>query len=100
MIKSLITNDLIFDFVTEYATSTTIPDTVIDLEFNAFDAFISFLADKDLRYDTKAEKLMDQLKKKPTKKATRSLINSCNWNVASKKSKWRSSGPTQRSLPT
>ncbi len=64
VIKSLISNDLIFDFVTEYATNTTIPDTVIDLKFNDFDAFISFLADKDLRYDTKAEKLMDQLKEK------------------------------------
>lgn len=62
IIQSLIQNDLIFDFATEYATNIEIPDTVIDLRFNDFEVFLDFIADKDLRYETEAEKLMDNLK--------------------------------------
>lgn len=62
VIRSLIENDLIFDFVTEYSTQATLPDTVIDLSFTDFAAFLSFLDGKDLRYETESEELLDDLK--------------------------------------
>ena len=62
VIRSLIDNNLIFDFVTEYSNQTALPDTVIDLKFTDFDAFLSFLDGKDLRYETKSELLLDELK--------------------------------------
>lgn len=61
VIRSLVDNDLIFDFVTEYATQTTLPDTVIDLSFNDFDAFLTFLEGKEDRYNTRSEQQFKKL---------------------------------------
>ncbi|NRB63813.1 MAG: S41 family peptidase [Saprospiraceae bacterium] len=61
IIQSLVQNNLIFDFVTEYANSITIPDTVIDLQFDDYSAFLTFIADKSVQYETQTEKLMDNL---------------------------------------
>lgn len=71
VLRSLIENDLIFDFVTEYSTQTTLPDTVIDLRFTDFDAFLAFLDGKDVRYETESEALLDALKAKATEEGYR-----------------------------
>ncbi len=61
VLAALNSNDLIFDFVTEYMLDQPVPEDVFDIQFNAFDSFLAFLADKDLRYDTRSEKILRQL---------------------------------------
>jgi carboxyl-terminal processing protease len=61
VIKSLEKEHLIFDFVTEYYTDASQVPSVEELRFTDYDAFLSFLQERAFRFQTKSEKLLQQL---------------------------------------
>jgi len=67
VIKALINKNLIFNFVTEYYGTEPAVAEVEELRFTDFDAFMQFLEDKDLAYQTKSERLLKTLQEQASK---------------------------------
>ena len=64
IVKGLLQQHLIFDYVTQYCLKHDSIDNVEDFHFTEFDAFVNFLGNKDFHYDTDSEKLLKKLDKK------------------------------------
>ena len=66
LVSSLIQNDLIFDFATDYRNKVdSIPvPLVFELTDTDYEAFKSFISNKDYTYETDTEKAIEALKKK------------------------------------
>ena len=63
VIQSLIRQNLIFDFVTNYCASKESITDIESFEFTDFDAFLAFLKEKDFEYDSSSERLLAKLEK-------------------------------------
>lgn len=63
LIKSLIEQKLIFDYVTQYALQRDSIPPVEEFAFNEFDAFINFLEERNFDYETESEKVLERLEK-------------------------------------
>jgi len=66
IIKSLEKAHIIFDFVSEYYAGKTEITPIEDLKFSDFDAFLKYLNDREYRYKTESQKLLDKLSKEAT----------------------------------
>lgn len=64
IVKGLLEQHLIFDYVTQYCLKHDSIDKVEDFHFTEFDTFVDFLGNKDFHYDTDSEKLLKKLDKK------------------------------------
>ena len=64
IVKGLLEQHLIFDYVTQYCLKYDSINKVEDFHFTEFDAFVDFLGNKDFHYDTDSEKLLKKLDKK------------------------------------
>ncbi|MCB0572049.1 MAG: S41 family peptidase [Phaeodactylibacter sp.] len=64
VVKSLLEQDLIFHYVTEYCLHHDSIASIEGFHFTDFDGFLSFLGQKQFDYDTESEKLLKQLQKK------------------------------------
>jgi carboxyl-terminal processing protease len=62
IVKSLIDQHLIFDYVTRYCYGKDSIQAVEDFRFTQFDDFVGFLEERSFDYDTKSEKLLKKLK--------------------------------------
>ena len=58
VVKSLLDQNLIFDFATQYCLQKETIEEVKDFHFTQFDEFLKFLEERDFRYNTKSEKLL------------------------------------------
>jgi carboxyl-terminal processing protease len=63
IVKSLIDQHLIFDFVTAYFSGVDSIDSVEDYRFDDFQAFVDYLDAQAFQYDTESEKLLKKLQK-------------------------------------
>ncbi|GJM31600.1 MAG: peptidase S41 [Saprospiraceae bacterium] len=63
VIKGLIDQHLIFDFVTEYCLGKEKIAEVEDFHFTEFDKFVHFLSEKEFQYDSESESLLKKLQK-------------------------------------
>lgn len=61
IVKSLIDQHLIFEFVTEHFIGVDSIGAVEDYRFEDFDAFVAYLDDRAFQYDTESEKLLKKL---------------------------------------
>lgn len=61
VVKGLLQQDLIFDFVTQYAQKFDSIPPVEEYTFNDFDGFMQFLESRDFSYDSNSEKLLEKL---------------------------------------
>ncbi len=66
LLKQLNRGNIIFDYVTEYCANKTSMGELMNLEFNDFDSFIEFVERKNFNYDSKTEKLLEDLEKQAT----------------------------------
>jgi carboxyl-terminal processing protease len=64
IVKGLLEQHLIFDYVTQYCLTRDSIEAVEDFHFDDFDDFVSFLDNKDFHYNTESEKLLDKLQNK------------------------------------
>lgn len=64
IVKGLLEQHLIFDYVTQYCLTKDSIDTVEDFHFDDFNGFVNFLDNKDFHYNTDSEKLLNKLQKK------------------------------------
>ena len=64
VLKGLVDEKLIFDFVTEYVLKIDSIETIEDYHFTGFDQFVSFLEAKDYKFDLDSEKLLKKLGEK------------------------------------
>lgn len=64
VLKSLLEQDLIFHFVTEFCLSHDSIASVEGFHFTDFEGFLKFLDKKQFSYDTESEKLLKDLQKK------------------------------------
>ncbi|MCB9272841.1 MAG: S41 family peptidase [Lewinellaceae bacterium] len=64
VVKSLLEQDLIFHYVTEYCLHHDSIASIEGFHFTDFDGFLDFLGQKQFDYDTESEKLLKQLQKK------------------------------------
>lgn len=64
VIKSLLRQNVIFDFVTQFVLENDSIPAVEDFSFTDFNSFMSFLEKQKFQYDTDSEKLLDKMKKK------------------------------------
>jgi len=64
IVKGLLEQHLIFDYVTQYCLKHDSIVNVEDFRFDQYDEFISFLDNKDFQYDTGSEKLLKKLESK------------------------------------
>ena len=58
IIKSLLKENAIFDFATQFAIKNKEIGTVQEFDFTDFDGFVKFLADTNFEYETQSEKMM------------------------------------------
>jgi len=58
IIKSLLKENAIFDFATQFAIKNEKIGTVQEFEFTDFDGFVKFLNDTNFEYETQSEKMM------------------------------------------
>jgi carboxyl-terminal processing protease len=61
IVKSLLDQHLIFDYVTRYALGKDSIENVEDFRFTQFDDFVAFLQEQSFEYDTDSEKLLKKL---------------------------------------
>ncbi len=61
IIKSLIQQDLIFEYVTNYVLTEDVPAHVEDFHFEDFDEFVAFLEERNFNYETESERLLNRL---------------------------------------
>jgi carboxyl-terminal processing protease len=64
IVKGLLEQHLIFDYVTQFCLKHDSIGQVADFRFQDYDGFVSFLDNKDFRYDTGSEKLLKKLETK------------------------------------
>lgn len=64
IVKSLLKEHIIFNYVTDYTLKHKEIKTIKEFEFTEFDDFVKYLSSNDFKYETKSEKLMNQLIKK------------------------------------
>lgn len=63
VIQSLLRQNLIFDFVTNHCAGKEEVADIESFEFTDFDAFLTFLKEKDFEYDSSSERLLTRLEK-------------------------------------
>lgn len=63
-IKSLLRQDVIFDFVTQFVLENDSISSVADFNFTDFDRFMQFLDKRSFQYDTDSEKMLSKMKEK------------------------------------
>ena len=61
VVKGLLQQDLIFDFVTQYTQDIDSIPPVEEYSFQGFDQFMKFLESRDFSYDSDSERLLDRL---------------------------------------
>jgi len=61
VVKNLIAQDLIFDYVTQYCLAHPTIAPVLDFRYTDFDEFVKFVEQRGFQYDSDAEKLLKQL---------------------------------------
>ncbi|NBC08149.1 MAG: PDZ domain-containing protein [Bacteroidetes bacterium] len=61
IVKSLLDQHLIFDYVTRYSLGKDSIENVEDFRFTQFDDFVAFLQEQSFEYDTDSEKLLKKL---------------------------------------
>lgn len=66
ILKSLIEENLIFDYVTEYCAKTESIAPVADFHFEDFDGFLSFLKNRNFEYESETEHMLTELLEKST----------------------------------
>lgn len=64
VIKSLLRQNVIFDFVTQFTLENDSITSVEDFNYTDFDAFKKFLEERNFEYDTDSEKLLSKIKEK------------------------------------
>ena len=62
VVKGLLKQNLIFQFVTEYAQNIDSIPPVENYDFNDFNAFMTFLEGRNFSYDSDSEKLLEDLR--------------------------------------
>ena len=60
-IQALKRDHLPFKFLNKYVEEQTLPDTITDLNFDAYDKFLAFVDSRDFKYETATEKKFKQL---------------------------------------
>lgn len=63
IIKSLIRQNIIFDFVTDFCLKNESIAAISDYHFEAYDDFLQFLNGQSFAYDSESERLLKKLKK-------------------------------------
>ncbi|MEO1514601.1 MAG: S41 family peptidase [Bacteroidota bacterium] len=74
IVKSLIEENILFDYVTGYYLKSDKPENVKALEFEGFEDFVAYVQQQDFEYRTESEKILEQLKKQTEKDAYNSII--------------------------
>ena len=64
VIKSLLRQNMIFDFVTQFAIKNDSISAIKDFSFTDFDSFLKFLDDRNFHYDTESEEMLSKILKK------------------------------------
>jgi carboxyl-terminal processing protease len=62
VVKALLTQNLIFDYTTQWASTHATIDSVELFEFKDFDAFAQYVASKNFDYESASEKKLKELK--------------------------------------
>ncbi|MEM9820206.1 MAG: S41 family peptidase [Bacteroidota bacterium] len=63
IVRSLMRENLIFDYVTQYCIGKESIPSIAEFNFTDFDGFIQFLTEQGYDYETDSEKVLDRLKK-------------------------------------
>ena len=66
IVQSLVEQDLIFHYVTEFSLKNDSIAAIEDFQFTKFDDFLKFVEAQKFEYDTESEKLLKALQKKST----------------------------------
>lgn len=61
VIKDLVDQHIIFDFVTQYCMDKETVAPIEELAFEDFNQFTAYLEERDFRFDTKSERLLNKL---------------------------------------
>lgn len=67
VVKALLEQHILFDFVTQYCLKNETIAAVEDFRFTAWNDFMLFLGQRNFEYDLESEKLLKQLKAKSSK---------------------------------
>ncbi len=67
IIKDLLRKYMIFEFATDFALKNEKIASIADFKFTNFDDFAAFLQKREFQYETKSEKVLENLKKISTK---------------------------------
>ncbi len=67
IVKALVNQHLIFDFVTQYCLKNPSIDSVDRFRFTDFDAFLKYVESREFKYETESEKLLSEFKDKAAK---------------------------------
>lgn len=67
IIRSLIDQNIIFDYATQYCLKKPVTVAPTEFRFNEFDDFLNYVTNRDFSYETDSEKLLKQLKEKSSK---------------------------------
>ncbi len=84
IVKSLLKEHIIFNYVTGYTLKHKEIKSIKEFEFTEFDNFVSYLSSNDFKYETKSEKVMNQLIKKAEEEK---LLTSLEADINSMKAK-------------
>jgi len=64
IVKALVQQHLIFDFVTQFCLDRSGVDAVEQFRFSDFDAFLKFLESRNFSYETESEKILREFRQK------------------------------------
>ena len=64
IIKALIRQDMIFNYVTQYCLDNPPPSSIEEYHFTDFDGFVSFLEKSDFNFQKESEQLLQKLQEK------------------------------------
>ena len=67
IVRSLIEQNLIFDYATQYCLKKPALTSAIDFKFTEFDDFVAYVGSRNFSYETESEKLLKQLREKADK---------------------------------
>lgn len=67
IVKALVNQHILFDFVTQYCLNNPAIDSVDRFEFTDFDAFLKYVESRDFKYETESEQLLRDFKEKAAK---------------------------------
>ena len=67
IVKNLVDQHLIFDFVSEFCSKNDSIVAIEEFNFTGFNDFVKYLEDRNFKYETDLEKLVNQLKETATK---------------------------------